>query len=89
MSKYKCMCGYKYNAKETADLHMFMNPGHVILEMSWKTRFWDWFWSYPWSRVFRFIGATIVYLVLCHHFNISWTMWEAILLGVGAGMYIE
>lgn len=89
MSKYRCICGVDYKNRHLAEFHIQMNQGHIIIEKSRRTRFWDWFWSLPLNRILRLIGATLVYFVLVHHFNIQWTMWEATLLGLGAGMYIE
>jgi hypothetical protein len=89
MSKYRCICGVKFKERHMAEFHIQMNQGHLILEQSKRTRFLVWFWSLPFNRIFRFTGAIIIYFVLINHFNISWTLGEATLIGLGMGMYIE
>lgn len=98
MGKYICLCGVTHKDRETADLHVKMYedialaegfPRHKTFVQHWQARFATWFFNYPWSRFMRFVGGYLIYFVLIHHFKIDWTWWEATLIGVGMGLYIE
>lgn len=98
MGKYICLCGVKHKDKETADLHVEMYedlalaeglPRHKMFKQHWQARFKDWFFGYHWPRFMRFFGGYLIYFVLIHHFYIDWTLWEATLIGIGMGLYID
>lgn len=98
MGKYICLCGSTYHKKELADLHAKMYedlalaegfPRHKIFVQHWQARLATWLWSVNWGRFVRFVGAYMVYLVCLHHFKIHLDWWEAALIGIGMGLYIE
>jgi len=98
MSKFICLCGSPYKTKEMADLHLKMYedleltegfPRHKIFKQHWQARFATWFFNLPGRKISRFVGAYIIYFVFIHHFHIDWSWWEAGLIGLGMGIYIE
>ncbi len=96
MAKYKCLCGMKFKKEELAEEHgrfhqIFKSDDktHLILTLTRSGSFWDWFWNYPWAKTFRFVGAYMIYFVVIRHFNIEWGIWEACLIGLGMGLYID
>lgn len=98
MSKYICLCGVTHSDKETADLHVKMYedlaltegfPRHKTFKQHWQARLATWLASVNWKRFFRLTGAYMVYLVFISHFHVHWTWWEAGLIGIGMGLYIE
>ena len=98
MGKYICLCGVDFRKKSDADLHaklyeeLALIEGfsrHKILIQHWQARFAKWVISLDWGRVTRFFGAYMIYIVLIFHFHISWEWWEAVLIGLGMGLYIE
>jgi hypothetical protein len=98
MSKFICLCGCMFKKQKDADIHTKMYedlaliesfPRHKIFKQHWQARFLDWFLNYRWQRFFRFVGAYMFYFVFIHHFQIDWSWWEATLIGVGMGLYIE
>ena len=98
MSKYICLCGMTFKKTRDADGHcevmnqLNLNPPydtHKIFNQHWQARFATWFLNYSWGRIIRFTGGYLVYFVFIHHFKIDWSWWEAILIGVGMGLYIE
>ena len=98
MSKYICLCGVTYKTKNMADLHAKMYEDlaliegfarHKVFKQHWQARFSTWLINYPWGRLMRFVGAYLIYFVLIHHFRIDWSWWEAGLIGVGMGLYID
>lgn len=93
MSKYKCLCGMNFKKEDRAKEHEDIfksSPGfHFILTRNRRQRFWDWFWNYNWSRIFRFIGGYMIYIVLMKHFKITFDVMESLLIGIGMGLYIE
>lgn len=94
MSKYKCLCGEKFKREPDATRHQehYKNSVtcfHYIFERSRFQRFGDWFWNYNWPRLFRFVGAYMVYVVFLKHFKINFDMLESLLIGIGMGLYIE
>lgn len=98
MSKYICLCGMTFKKKCNADAHCSVvnqfdlnvpNAIHKIFKQHWEASFFTWFFNYQWSRFMRFTGAYIIYLVLIGHFHIDWSIWEAMLIGLGMGLYIK
>ena len=98
MGKYICLCGNTYKTKEMGDLHIKMYedlalaegfPRHKLFKQHWQARFATWFFSLPGRKISHFVGAYLIYFVIIHHFHIDWTWWEATLIGVGMGFYIE
>lgn len=98
MSKYICLCGETFKKKEIADNHVTVltgleiaepYPRHKVFVQHWQARFATWFFNYPWSRFMRFVGAYMIYIVLVRHFHIDWSIWEAIAIGLGIGLYID
>ena len=62
---------------------------HKIFKSHWQARFATWFFSLPGLRLMRFVGAYLICFVLIHHFQINWSWWEATMIGIGMGLYIE
>ncbi len=90
MSKYLCIvCGQDFKTKEISDLHAQVCERHIIVKMSWFARFCNWFFNFNLGRFLRFSGLLMVYFVFIHHFDIHWNWWEAIIIGLGLGMYVE
>ncbi len=97
MSKYLCLCGKHFKRKKHADKHVdlfkdcdvLIQPYHVIVKKLWRARLIDIALEYPWGKLFRVVGGYMIWLVLCHHFQISLSMWEAIFMGIGLGLYID
>ena len=95
MDKYICLCGDSFKTKKIAELHVKIRENrdeewkHEIFKQLYRARFIDWFFSYPWLRSMRFIGVYMIYFVLSHHFHVDWNWWEALLIGIGMGLYIE
>lgn len=98
MGKYICLCGVTHSDKETADLHVKMYedlalsegfPRHKTFVQHWQARLLEWFFSLPGKKITHFVGAYLIYFVLIRHFHIDWTWWEAALIGIGMGLYIE
>jgi hypothetical protein len=98
MGKYICLCGLTHKDKETADLHVKMYedlaiaegfPRHKTFKQHWNARFLEWFLNFHWPRFMRFVGGYMIYFVLVHHFHVDWSLWEATLIGIGMGLYID
>jgi len=98
MSKYICLCGMTFERDGEAKVHCeIMNQldlnapytTHKIFKQHWQARFATWFFSLPGRKISHFIGGYLIYFVLIHHFHIDWSWWEATLIGVGMGLYIE
>ncbi len=98
MSKFICLCGLTFKKQIEADIHtkFFEDiafaggfPHHQIFKQHWKARLATWFFNYPWSRLMRFVGGYMVYFVFIHHFKIDLNWWEAMMVGIGMGLYIE
>lgn len=95
MGKFICLCGDTFKTKKISALHVDIRENdvdgwkHKVFKQHWQVRFAAWFFSYQWSRFMRFFGAYLIYFVLISHFNIDWTWWEAGLIGIGLGLYIE
>jgi hypothetical protein len=95
MNKYICWCGDTFKTKKIAALHVKIRENsdegwkHQILKQHWRSRFANWFFSLPGKKISHFIGAYLIYFVIIHHFHIDWNWWEATLIGVGMGFYIE
>lgn len=95
MGKFICLCGESFKTKKISDLHVEIRANdvdgwkHQIFKKLWQARFLDWFFSLPGNKISHFIGAYLIYFVLIHHFHIDWNWWEATLIGVGMGLYIE
>ena len=64
-------------------------PSHKIFKQHWQARFANCFFNFHWLRFMRFVGGYLIYFVIIHHFHIDWTWWEATLIGIGMGLYIE
>jgi hypothetical protein len=64
-------------------------PRHKIFKQHWQARFATWALSKNWFRMFKFLGAYILYFVTTYHFHIDWSIWEACLIGLGIGLYID
>ena len=98
MGKYICLCGVTHKDKETANLHVAMYedialaegfPRHKTFKQHWQARLSTWIFGLPGKKISHFVGAYLIYFVLIHHFHIDWNWWEATLIGVGMGFYIE
>lgn len=95
MSKYICICGMKFKKKTIADNHAEHQDKidgdwrHIIFKSHWQVRLLDWVLAQNWKRFFKLTGSYIVLLVLEHHFQINFSIWEAALLGLGMGLYID
>lgn len=95
MTKYICLCGSTFKNKSQCKTHIKIREHqeddwcHKIFKQHWQARFATWFFSLPGRKISHFLGAYIIYFVLIHHFHIDWTWWEATLIGVGMGFYIE
>lgn len=95
MSKFICLCGDTFKTKKISDLHVAIRAHdvegwkHQIFKQHWQARFATWFFSLPGKKISHFIGAYLIYFVFIHHFHIDWSWWEATLIGVGMGLYIE
>lgn len=89
MSKYECLCGFKFNQKEAGDFHQKIFPDHLILKKTIKRRLYEFFCMCPWRTIFRVTGFLIMYYVILSHFNIILSIKEALLMGLGIGMYVE
>ena len=93
MSKYLCFCGRTFKRKKYADKHAALfkndeteNAYHVIGKKLWRARLLDLCFDYPWGRLFRFSGGFMILMVIEHHFQIKFTMWESTFLGLGLGL---
>lgn len=86
MSKYSCaICDIPLNSKRAANLHLNLHPGHLLVKRKLRSRLSDWFWEcFP--RLFRNIGAFIIYIVLVNHFGIEISVIESLLIGIGLGL---
>lgn len=98
MSKYICLCGMTFKYDEDATDHCeVMNKldlnapytMHKTFKQHWQARFSTWLCSVNWQRFTRFTGAYMVYFVFITHFHVHWSWWEATLIGIGMGLYIE
>jgi len=96
MSKYLCFCGRTFGRKKHADKHVELfkdneidSAYHVIGKKLWRARLLDIYFDYPWSRLFRFVGGFMVLMVIEHHFQITFSIWESTFLGLGLGLYID
>lgn len=98
MSKYICLCGETFKDIKRAEVHVRIltgldlcepYPKHKVFKQHWQARFATWACNYPWVRFMRFVGGYIIYFVLVYQFKIDWSLWEAILIGIGMGLYID
>ena len=89
VSKYECLCGFKFNQRKTGDFHLKIFPDHIVVKKMWKKRVFEFFYNWPWRPIFRSMGFLIIYFVILSHFNIILSFKEAMLMGLGIGMYIE
>jgi hypothetical protein len=60
---------------------------HKIFKQHWQARFATWFFNFPWGRSIRLIGAYMIFVVITRHVDFS--LWEAVAVGTGLGLYIE
>ncbi len=95
MTKYFCLCGDEFINKQIADLHIKIRENdndawaHQVVKRNWKARLLDWILCINYARLFRLIGFFMAYFVTINHFNINWSFCEAVLIGIGMGLYIE
>ncbi len=98
MSKYICLCGMTFKKQFHCDAHMKIHEDlelkegftrHIILKQHWQARFLKWFFEYPWLRIVRVVGASMIYFAITHHFHINFSLWEAIAIGIGLGLYVD
>lgn len=101
MAKYICICGQTFRKQKNADLHLEtierlelasnvnVRSFHKIFKSHWQVRLLDFLCALPIPRFFRLAGGMMIYFVVIHHFKISWSMWEASLIGAGMGLLID
>lgn len=97
MSKYFCLCGRVFSRKKYADKHAdfykdcdeLTQTYHIIIKKLWRARLREIALDYRWYRFFRLMGGFIVLMVMEHHFQIKFSYWESIFLGIGMGLYID
>lgn len=95
MHKYLCLCGVSFKNKSDADLHEEFNEPmnqdyirHKIFKMKWKAKLASLLWKYPWHKTLKFLGAYIIYATLMSHFDVSFNLYEACLMGLGLGLLV-
>lgn len=93
MTKYLCLCGMPFKRKKDADKHakLFIEEQdqhyHHIVKKNLRGRFIDWIIA---SRIYwKFTGIMVIYFVLINHFNVSFSIWEGLAMGIGLGLAIE
>ena len=96
MSKYLCFCGRTFSRKKHADKHAELfkdivpdNSYHIIAKKLWHARFIDLCLDYPWGRFFRLTGGFMLLMVIEHHFQVKFSIWESIALSIGMGLFID
>lgn len=61
---------------------------HFMMTRNRRERFWNCFWNLTCGRLFRVVGAYIIYFIVIHHFHIELSFLESALIGLGMGLYI-
>jgi hypothetical protein len=85
MTKYLCLCGVTFKRRKYAEKHAALftdlepeNTYHIIIKKLWRARLLDFFLDYPWGRFFRLTGVFTVLMVVEHHFDVNFTVWESV-----------
>jgi hypothetical protein len=91
MKKYECFCGLTFKNKQDAEDHeiLYLSCGsmlHNVFEVKWSKILLDIFLSAPWRMISRCVGFNIIFKITVNHFNIQFSTWEVILLGIAIGV---